>query len=171
MPNSLHSMRSKSLNQYQNAIKSVGDILIHYDHSKLVPTYGFGAKTNFNNVHSGAASHFFPCSGDPNNCAGSGVDGVFELYKYALGNVILSGPTLFSPLLEESIRYTEARAASNPYNYTVLLILTDGVIHDMDATISNVVSASYLPMSIIIVGVGTENFSMMERLDSDDKVS
>ena len=34
-----------------------------------------------------------------------------------------------------------------------------------------IVLASGLPLSIIIVGIGNENFSMMEQLDSDDHVS
>jgi hypothetical protein len=41
----------------------------------------------------------------------------------------------------------------------VLLILTDGVINDMDATIAALVHASTQPLSIIIVGVGSENFA------------
>jgi vacuolar-type H+-ATPase subunit F/Vma7 len=43
--------------------------------------------------------------------------------------------------------------------YTILLILTDGLINDMEATIQSIINASTLPMSIIIVGVGSENFS------------
>jgi len=54
--------------------------------------------------------------------------------------------------------------------YYVLLILTDGVITDMDQTRDAIVEASRLPMSIIIVGVGEADFSAMEFLDSDDKL-
>lgn len=52
--------------------------------------------------------------------------------------------------------------------YVVLLILTDGEITDMDATISSIVDASYLPMSIVIVGIGDANFGKMDILDGDD---
>ena len=55
-------------------------------------------------------------------------------------------------------------------NYFILLILTDGVITDMDQTKQAVVAASGLPMSIIIVGVGEADFKMMEELDSDEGV-
>ena len=55
-------------------------------------------------------------------------------------------------------------------NYFILLLLTDGVITDMDQTKQAVVAASALPMSIIIVGVGNADFQMMEELDSDDGV-
>lgn len=50
----------------------------------------------------------------------------------------------------------------------MLLIITDGVITDIDQTCSAIVAASRLPMSIIIVGVGGADFGAMEFLDSDD---
>ncbi len=52
--------------------------------------------------------------------------------------------------------------------YNILLILTDGEIHDMAATVDLIVNASHLPLSIIIVGVGEEKFKLMKELDSDD---
>ncbi|KAG9333742.1 hypothetical protein JZ751_010293 [Albula glossodonta] len=52
--------------------------------------------------------------------------------------------------------------------YFVLLIITDGMITDLDDTRSAIVNASRLPMSIIIVGVGGADFSGMEFLDGDD---
>ena len=55
-------------------------------------------------------------------------------------------------------------------SYHVLLILTDGVISDMDQSRAAIVEASALPMSIIIVGVGGADFDMMEELDSDDQL-
>lgn len=55
-------------------------------------------------------------------------------------------------------------------HYFVLLIITDGVITDMDQTRTAIVEASRLPMSIIIVGVGGADFSAMEFLDSDDRL-
>ena len=52
-----------------------------------------------------------------------------------------------------------AAAYEDGRHYFVLLVLTDGVITDMDKTMSAIVQASTLPMSIIIVGVGNEDFS------------
>jgi hypothetical protein len=49
----------------------------------------------------------------------------------------------------------------------VLLIITDGVITDLDETRRAIVHAAKLPMSIIIVGVGGADFSAMEFLDGD----
>jgi hypothetical protein len=38
----------------------------------------------------------------------------------------------------------------------------------MDATIASIVAAADLPLSILIVGVGNADFSMMETLDGDE---
>ena len=44
----------------------------------------------------------------------------------------------------------------------MLLILTDGAIHDMEATIKLLVDSCSLPMSVLIVGVGDDDFDAME---------
>lgn len=46
--------------------------------------------------------------------------------------------------------------------YLILLIITDGAIHDMEETIRLLVNASGLPLSVLIVGVGNADFSNME---------
>lgn len=51
----------------------------------------------------------------------------------------------------------------------MLLILTDGDITDMMETKRAIIRGSRLPMSIIIVGVGSCSFLKMVELDSDDK--
>lgn len=50
LQNSLHYISDKSLNLYQCALKSVGQIVIDYDTDKIVPCYGFGAKLPGQNV-------------------------------------------------------------------------------------------------------------------------
>lgn len=54
--------------------------------------------------------------------------------------------------------------------YFTLLIITDGVISDMDETRHAIVQAAKLPMSIIIIGVGNADFAAMEFLDGDSSV-
>ena len=52
--------------------------------------------------------------------------------------------------------------------YYILLILTDGQINDMDFTTDQIVRATALPISTIIVGVGNDDFTSMNILDADD---
>ena len=51
--------------------------------------------------------------------------------------------------------------------YHVMLILTDGAIHDMKETKDLVFQLAMHPVSIIIIGVGNADFTMMEELDGD----
>ena len=80
----------------------------------------------------------------------------------------LYGPTNFAPVINHAaaVASTDQTGA----NYYVLLIVTDGIITDMANTISAIVAASYLPMSIIIVGVGDADFDAMDALDADDRL-
>ena len=78
----------------------------------------------------------------------------------------MSGPTYFSEILKETVKIVRSHGQKQIYH--ILLILTDGEIHDMKQTIDLIVEhASTLPMSIIIIGVGNDKFKMMRTLDSD----
>ena len=50
-----------------------------------------------------------------------------------------------------------------------MLILTDGIINDMQQTIDEIVRGSDLPLSIVIVGVGEADFDSMNTLDADSE--
>jgi len=52
--------------------------------------------------------------------------------------------------------------------YYILLILTDGEIHDMEESKRAIIESARLPISIIIIGIGETDFSNMEVLDGDD---
>jgi hypothetical protein len=61
------------------------------------------------------------------------MDGIMQIYNYALPLMKLHGPTLFGPVIDYAISI--ATANINKFIYSVLIILTDGEIHDMNATI------------------------------------
>ncbi len=83
-----------------------------------------------------------------------------QAYMDALTNVALSGPTLFAPLIQTATGISvAANCCQQRQKYTVLLILTDGAVNDMDATINAIVQGSQQPLSIIIVGLGPADFS------------
>ena len=48
-------------------------------------------------------------------------------------------------------------------------MLTDGDISDKEETIRAVVQASKLPLSIVIVGIGSSSFAAMDMLDADEE--
>jgi Copine len=80
----------------------------------------------------------------------------------------MMGPTKFAPIIRECRKVVEA--SNDLKMYFVMMILTDGEIHDMEETINEIadIALKNLPVSFVIVGVGSEDFSNMVRLDGDD---
>ncbi|KAJ8047872.1 Copine-8 [Holothuria leucospilota] len=159
--NSLHYINPYQPNHYEQAIGAVGEVIQDYDSDKLFPVLGFGAKI----PPDGRVSHEFPVNFNPVNPFCIGIHGIMQAYKACIQQVQLYGPTNFSPIINHVARF--AHAYPDGSNYFILLIITDGVISDMEMTKQSIIAASGLPLSIIIVGVGPADFDAMEELDSD----
>lgn len=117
-----------------------------------------------------------------------GIQGIMTSYTSALFNVSLAGPTLFGPVINSAAMIASQSLAQGSRRYYVLLIITvsiinkykptseqnqtfvynqktcvqDGVITDLQETKDALVSASDLPLSMLIVGVGGADFKEME---------
>uniref|UniRef100_A0AAQ5YBL7 C2 domain-containing protein n=1 Tax=Amphiprion ocellaris TaxID=80972 RepID=A0AAQ5YBL7_AMPOC len=164
-PQSLHYISPQGVNEYLSAIWSVGNVIQDYDSDKMFPAFGFGAQI----PPTWQVSHEFPLNFNPSSPFCAGIEGVVEAYRVCLPQVKLYGPTNFSPIINHVACFAkQALQQTTASQYFVLLIITDGVITDMDDTRNAIVNASRLPMSIIIVGVGGADFSAMEFLDGDD---
>ena len=168
LANSLHYIdrSGKSLNQYQQAIVTVGGIVNEYDKDHKYPVYGFGAKVRTPDGQWSIVQHCFPVYGGGFEV--QGIEGILKAYQDAIPNVALSGPTCFAPIIRAATeRATSLGCTQESQKYQILLILTDGSVNDEDASIAAIVDASYTPLSIIIIGVGSADFSGMRILDGD----
>uniref|UniRef100_A0A8C6ZSW9 Copine-3 n=1 Tax=Nothoprocta perdicaria TaxID=30464 RepID=A0A8C6ZSW9_NOTPE len=179
-PDSLHYLSPSGVNEYLTAIWSVGMVIQDYDTDKMFPAFGFGAQIppsfqvmEYFNVllQEEIVSHEFPLNFNPSNPFCSGIQGIVDAYRACLPQVKLYGPTNFSPIINHVARFAAAATQQQTASqYFILLIITDGVITDLDQTRAAIVNASKLPMSIIIVGVGGADFDAMEFLDGDNGV-
>ncbi|XP_066569603.1 copine-2 [Amia ocellicauda] len=166
-PSSLHYINPMGTNEYLAAIWAVGQIIQDYDTDKMFPALGFGAQL----PPDWKVSHEFAINFDPTNPFCSGVGGIAQAYSTCLPHVRFYGPTNFSPIINHVARFaSQAVQQQVAAQYFILLIITDGVISDMDETRHAIVQASKLPMSIIIVGVGNADFAAMEFLDGDNRI-
>ncbi|XP_022134974.1 protein BONZAI 1-like [Momordica charantia] len=163
LPDSLHFIDpSGRPNAYQRAILEVGEVLQFYDSDKRFPAWGFGARPI-----DGPVSHCFNLNGSSHYCEVEGTQGILMAYTSALHNVSLAGPTLFGPVINNAALIASQSLADGGRKYFVLLIITDGVVTDLQETKDALVKASDLPLSILIVGVGGADFKEMEVLDAD----
>lgn len=148
-------------NKYEAAINMVGAILEPYDYDKMFPVFGFGG------VAPGGqkVNHCFALTGDLMSPMVPGVAGIIGIYRQTLPSIKFSGPTFFRPILDAF--YDHCLRQKDKQRYNVLLILTDGTIHDMAQTKAKLVDLSELAASVIIVGLGDADFEAMEELDGD----
>eukprot|EP01038_Epipyxis_sp_PR26KG_P010276 gene10276-13818_t len=169
MPTPVGTVSTRGLNEYQQAILSVGNILEVYDTDKMYPVYGFGAKVTLPDGSYSPCQHAFPIY--PGGLQVHGITGILDAYKECVNKILFSGPTLFAPIINSSAQLAVEDGCSQArQKYTILLIITDGEINDLEQTKAAVIAASHTPLSIIIVGVGNENFDSMEALDSDKEL-
>lgn len=99
-----------------------------------------------------------------------GTLGLHQAYKNCLSRIKLNGPTLFAPIINTVIETAKESHETGGAEFQILLILTDGVIHDMKETKKCIVQGSKYPLAIIIVGVGSANFDQMVELDADEEL-
>lgn len=161
-PGTLHHLSpSGEKNDYQKAISAILPILAKYDTDQQFPVVGFGAK------YGGVVRHSFQCGP---TAEVHGVDGVLQAYRSVFqSGLIMSSPTSFVEVMQTACARAnsaqEAATASGKQSYTILLIISDGAVTDVDATKACLESIGGAPLSIVIVGVGDADFSAMEFLD------
>ena len=164
-PDSLHTITKKP-NLYEMALEACCSIIANYDNDQLYLVFGYGAKVD---PTKDSVSHCFPINltDDPNIFK---VEGIMDSYRKFITNpnVKFHGPTFFAPIIKLCTQV--AKNVKNFGTYSILTILTDGMINDWDDTIDALVEAANHPLSIIIIGMGAdedEAFSEMKILDSD----
>ncbi|CAH3190771.1 unnamed protein product [Porites evermanni] len=164
-PQSLHYINPSEPNEYVKALVAVGEVCQDYDTDKFFPALGFGAL-----IPPGMnVSHEFPLNFNFANPYCNGISEIVLAYQNCIRQVHLYGPTNVAPIINHVIRFAEQAAKeSTASQYYVLLLLTDGVLTDMEDTKAAIIKASRLPMSVIIVGVGEADFKDMNELDADE---
>ncbi len=74
MRESLHTIHKKP-NLYEKVIDSCCNIVAYYDYDQQFPTFGFGAKVDYGNIHC------FPLNKNEGNPNINGVNGILETYR------------------------------------------------------------------------------------------
>ena len=159
----LHSLVGNKKSDYEKAIKACGDIVAYYDYDQLFPVYGFGAIINGSPVKEASMCFNLNFKENPDIYT---VNNIIKIYHECLKDdkLTFSGPTEFAPIINKVI----SQIKDNKLEYHILMILTDGVIDDLQETIDALVKGSFSPLSVIIIGIGDADFKKMEILDGDE---
>eukprot|EP00475_Leptophrys_vorax_P037808 TRINITY_DN6571_c0_g1_i1.p1 TRINITY_DN6571_c0_g1~~TRINITY_DN6571_c0_g1_i1.p1 ORF type:complete len:485 (+),score=135.79 TRINITY_DN6571_c0_g1_i1:277-1731(+) len=159
-PGTLHHREKNQPNGYQKAMQAFGKVLIPSDSDQKIGAWGFGAKPPGENV----VNNCFPLNLDDGHVVG--LQGLENTYLWSFSKLTLSGPTHLQPLIQQAVKITEKYKNDDvAQNYMILVILTDGGVMDMEQTIEELIKASSYPLSIIIVGIGSADFSELQHLN------
>ncbi|SPQ94417.1 unnamed protein product (mitochondrion) [Plasmodiophora brassicae] len=154
----------RTLNKYEKAIEAIAPIVVPYDSDQMISVWGFGAKL----LDTNRVSHYFPLTFNSDADEVKGVPGIIDVYRKCFTRVDLSGPTMLHEVIQAASRVASLPFTQSTQHYSVLLVLTDGVVNDMKATVRQIEKASSKPLSIIIIGIGDADFSDMKILDDDN---
>jgi Copine len=162
LESSLHYRLSNAFNDYEETITSIGTVLSRYGENNEYSVWGFGAKfpSSGNDVQ-----HIFLCG---KSSTVHNVEGILTAYRSVFEeDFCLSGPTVFDRVIQAAaVRAKKAHETMSTDNlrYTVLLIVTDGITDTIDETRRKLAAYSSLPLSVIFVGLGRNDFHGMRRL-------
>ncbi|KAG2495451.1 hypothetical protein HYH03_006397 [Edaphochlamys debaryana] len=160
---SLHAIGDVA-SPYEEAISVIGRTLSAFDDDGLIPCYGFGDATT------GDKSVFSFLAGDK-PC--QGLEQALWRYRELCPYVRMAGPTSFAPAIRQACSIVEASGGQ----YHILLLVADGQVsrssdlpkgrfsEQEQETIDAIVEASFLPLSIIMVGVGDGPWDLMKDFD------
>jgi len=146
----LHAISPDCLNPYQQAILLIARTLEPFDDDHLIPCFGFGDATTTDK----SCFAFLP----DRYC--KGVQEVQDMYTQMAGQVALSGPTNFAPVIRATLEIVKQARA-----YHILVIIADGQVTNEEENRRAIIEASEYPLSIIMVGVGDGPWETMIKFD------
>jgi len=175
-PDSLHYVGSPKLNNYEEAISEVGRIVEHYSGDYFFPAYGYGAEI--------LATRNFPDKFAVNfrdeDPIVNGIDGLLMAYRACVPKLGMGdmGTAIrpdgqayygddFYQLILQAIE--DSKKSGFFFKYHILILVIDGSLFDDQATIDAIVEAQDYPISIVIVGIGPDDFSQCRRFDADQE--
>ena len=150
----IHPVRSGIVyNPYQRVISIIGKTLNPFTEEGKVFAYGFGdVITQDTSVFNITRKEGFPCRDFKD---------VLGKYNDMVKDVVLSGPTSFAPIIRRSMRHV----VESGNKFHILVIIADGQMENEGPTVSAIIEASKLPLSIVLVGVGDGPWDIMEEFD------
>ena len=158
-PFSIHYIENGFVNNYEKAIRENYKIISTLNEKDKYDIYGFGADIN------GIFEKCFNLNMTDNPSI-EGIENIISNYKNAVKSVDFSGGTYFAPVIDR-INEVMKNIIYADFHYHILLIISDGLIDDIEETIDSIIESSKYPLSIIIIGVGASVNNDMKRLNGE----
>ena len=163
----LHELDKRGSSSYLKAIEEIARIIWSQDTDGKIPCFGFGGRPSFPDFTFSTSHSLIPLSGHKNKMSITSPKHLVESYLKAIDFIEPTKPACINDILKMVKDW--ATRDINDGVYQVLIILTAGHIDDVKGSIDTLVDIASLPISIVLVGIGDNDFSTLEKLDGDKK--
>ena len=153
-----------------NILKNISGIISPYIKNHLYYATGFGAKL----LNSEENKKFFNLNMNEKDSSIQTIDKVIDKYNSCLNQnkIISENKIYFSPVIKNTTKEIYKLYEMRFYNILFIIIHNNLEKRDIKKTIDAIIESCYLPLTIIIIGVGKNDFSKMyEIFNIKDKFS
>ena len=107
-------------------------------------------------------------NGNTENPFITGTENILKAYHEANEKMVARFNVRFKDVFLKAILVAQYLKATGSREFLIAVIYTDGLIIDLKDTLEGINYAGELPLTFIIVGIGTTNFEQMDILDGDE---
>lgn len=153
----IHTLKQGSPNDYIDALRRIGRSFKYF--SRFMLSYGMGARTV---AGEGPACNLFATTGDFMDPFVENEDELLNSYVGSIRSVKLALPIYFRDIIKlvcdiAQIEFDKVNDIHQIRNYYILTILMAGCIDDVEDTFNEILRASQLPVSVIVIKIGTHS--------------
>ena len=154
--------------QYEAGLTNLFNLLYDLNCKQEIPVYGFGGLKTSSSPKARKEENMscFSITRNPTNYKVSSLTEVIDDYKKCILNNTLGGHANFAEIIQKAIGIASFNQLQGDKEYTILVLLTDGIIQDLENTLNSIIEAANIPLSIIMIGIGDGDFESFENLDS-----
>lgn len=155
--NSPHYVYGTEPNIYEKLIINVGDTLKYYNYDNSIYAYGFGSLEGSSYEARTADCINVNLKDNPN--IGS-IKEFLDVYRECIKKIRFSSHARFAPVIKKALSLQDY----DPLIYNVLILFVNSVPEDLQDTIDEIIHGTYLPLSIVIVGVGDKEYNELRKI-------
>jgi len=162
-------LKDQLSSQYETGLTNLFNLLYELNCKQEIPVYGFGGLKKASSSPKAKKEENMSCfsiTRDPTNYKVSSLTEAISDYNKCILNNTLGGHANFAEIIQKAIGIASFNQLQGLKEYTILVLLTDGIIQDLENTLNSIIEAANIPLSIIMIGVGDGDFESFESLDS-----
>ena len=147
-------------NSFETILKNISNIFLNYTLKHSIFLYGLGGKLNIEKDF----KEVFNINKNEIDGSINSINKVLDSFNNCSREIIPDNKIYLSPLINKVNE--EIYNSHEVKNYNILFILLKENIYnnDIENSIDSIIKSSYLPLTIIIIGVGNNNFEEMNNV-------